>query len=94
MAAASSVTGLAIEMHHQRERPIVVQLARPVDDEGLGVGVEVALAEWRRVHRVEELVQLADVDLDDLAARRERIADAFRRRRGVLHLPFIMAPGS
>ena len=61
-------SGLAVEMHHQRERPIVVQLARPVDDEGLGVGVEVALAEWRRVHRVEELVQLADVDFDDLAA--------------------------
>ena len=45
-----------------------MQLARPADDELFGVGIEIALAERRRVHRVEQLIELADVHLDDLAS--------------------------
>ena len=63
--------GFAIDIHHQRQRaPIVMQFFHRFDDEGFGVGIEVALAKWRRVHCVKELVQLADVDLDDLAVAR------------------------
>ena len=39
-------------------------LAASVDDEPLGVRVEVTLAERRRVHRVEQLLQLADMDVE------------------------------
>ena len=39
-------------------------LAASVDDEPLGVRVEITLAERRRVHRVEQLLQLADMDVE------------------------------
>ena len=48
--------------------------AAPVDDELLGFRVQVSIAKRRRVHRVEQLLQLADMDVEPLGARRQRVA--------------------
>ena len=60
---ASAVHGCA-QVHDQRQRRVGRRLARPVDDVVAGLRVEVALAKRRRVHRVEQLPQLAEVQLE------------------------------
>src|SRR3954463_7314486 len=76
--------GLHVYAHGLRGKPSGVALlvintdrsarrfSAPADDELLGAGVQVALAEWRGVHRVEKLLQLRDVNFDLHAARRNR----------------------
>jgi hypothetical protein len=44
---------------------MIVYTAGAARDVLLGVGVQLLLVERRGVHRVEELVQLPDADLDD-----------------------------
>jgi hypothetical protein len=71
-----------VQMHHQGPGLVHRQIPRPVDDEFLGSRVEIALTERRRIDRVEELSQLCDADLYDLAALREsllqRLGDTWR----------------
>ena len=71
--------GRAVQMHHQGPRLVHRQITRPVDDEFLGSRVEIALTERRRIDRVEELSQLCDADLDDLAGLRESVPSGRRR---------------
>ena len=52
-------------MHEQGERPVRRSLTSPFDDERLDVRVEVAVAKRRRVDRIEELLQIGDVNFDD-----------------------------
>jgi hypothetical protein len=68
-------------MHHQGPGLVHRQITRPVDDEFLGSRVEIALTERRRIDRVEELSQLCDADLYDLAALWERISTGRSRLR-------------
>jgi hypothetical protein len=56
-------------MDDEGERGIAPQLAPPLDDELLRVRIEVPLAEGRGIDRVEELLQLRDVDFDRAAVR-------------------------
>ncbi|HTO70513.1 MAG TPA: hypothetical protein VMR31_11685 [Myxococcota bacterium] len=51
-------------MHEQLELELARKLARPVLDELRGLGVELALAEGRRIERVEELREVAQAQLD------------------------------
>jgi hypothetical protein len=51
-------------MDGQRQRLAERILLRPVDDELLGVSVQVFVDERRRVHRVEELVRLVQLKLN------------------------------
>jgi hypothetical protein len=51
------------------------------DDEFLGSRVEIALTERRRIDRVEELSQLCDADLYDLASLRESVPSGRPRLR-------------
>ena len=54
------------EVHHEPERRVNRVFLRPSDDEVLRVVIEIALVEWRRVHRVEELVNGLHLHLDQL----------------------------
>jgi hypothetical protein len=68
-------------MHHQGPWLVRRQIARPVDDEFLGSRVQIALTERRRIDRVEELSQLCDADLYDLAVLRESVPSGRPRLR-------------
>ena len=68
-------TGRAIEVHEQCQPRVARRLLRPADDELFAVGVQVSLA--KRIDGVEQLLQFGDVDFDDLAAWRDRIAGRF-----------------
>jgi hypothetical protein len=63
----------AVKVDDQRPGSVRWQISRPADDEFLGAGVEVTLTERGRIDRVEELSQLCDPDLDDLAVLRESV---------------------
>ena len=79
--------GGAFKVHEQTERRAHRHLSRPADDERLGGRVEIPFAERRRIDRVEELFQLADADLDQLAVLRDGIAGRrFPVRRLNAHL--------
>ena len=71
----------AVQVHHQGPGLVHPQITRPVDDEFLSSRVEIALTERRRIDRVEELSQLCDADLYDLAALR-RVSPADDRGCG------------
>ena len=62
-----------VQVHQQGPGLVGRQITRPADDEFLGSRVEIALTEWRRIDRVEELSQLCDADLYDLATPRESV---------------------
>lgn len=51
---------------HDAQPPVARQLARPVDDAFLGVGIQIALAERERIQGVEELGDVLDPYLDRL----------------------------
>ena len=53
----------------------------PSRDEFLGSWVKIAVTEWRRIDGVEELSQLCDADLYDLAALRESVPSGRPRLR-------------
>ena len=63
-----------IEVHEQRKLRVTGHVASPVDDELLGVGIQVLFAKWGWIDRVEELFQLRHMDLDHLAIRGDWIA--------------------
>src|SRR5208282_1212792 len=63
-----------VQMHAQGERRVRGELLRPALDERLGIGVQIAFAERRRVHGIEELLGLAHLQLDG--------PEIFRVRRG------------
>jgi hypothetical protein len=77
--------GWAVQMHDKAPGLIHRQVMRPADDELLGTRVEIALLERRWIDRVEELSQLRDADLDDLAALWESVPS--RRPRQRRHRP-------
>ena len=54
-------------MHDHLELDATRVLARPSDDERLGLGIEVPLVERRGVHRVEELRGIAQLEIDHAA---------------------------
>ena len=58
-------------MDQQAERLVGVDLARPAGDELFSLGIDVALAEGRGIERIEDLLQVRDVDFNERAARRE-----------------------
>ncbi len=58
---------LAVPAYDQPERPADAGFACPLDDAGRCVGVEIALAAGRRVHRVEELPHLGGVPFEHCA---------------------------
>ena len=67
-------SGCPVEMHHQRERRRGWQIFPPPHDEALGLRIEIALVERRRVDGVEELTQLLDADFDDFGSGRNDVA--------------------
>ena len=71
----------AVQMHHQGPGLVDRQISRPVDDEFLGSRVEIALTERRRIDRVEELSQLCNADLNNLAALRKSVPSGRPRLR-------------
>jgi hypothetical protein len=72
------------------DRLVDADLFRPADDEFFGVVVEVLLVERCRVDRVEELRNVADAHLDDLAARQDLVARPLFRARYGRHDPAIL----
>src|SRR6185503_8642773 len=73
--------GRAVQMHHEGPGLVHRQVTRPVDDEFLDSRVEIALTERRRIDGVEELPQLCDPDLYDLAALRQSVPSGRPRLR-------------
>ena len=67
-------SSLSIEIHEQGEPGVAVNIARPRDDEVFRLWIQVLFPKRRRVDRVEQLLELGDVDLDHLALRRYGIA--------------------
>ena len=61
-------------MHDEAERLACAGLTAPLEDVFDGLGIEVALAKRRRVHRVEQLPHFRDAQLEHRAS--------FRRVRG------------
>lgn len=57
-------------MDAQYERLTMMEFLRPADDEFLGIVVEVFFLKRRRVHRIEELLDPIDVNLDRPLLRR------------------------
>ena len=82
MVASSCGPAGTFEVNQQRQRRVTGKFASPPDDERLGPRVQVALAERRRIDRVEELSQFGDADFDDGGRRR---SDITGRRPGGRH---------
>src|SRR6476620_6008975 len=60
-------------MHDQCPGLVRRQIGRPADDEFLGSRVEISLTERRGIDLIEELPELCDADLDDLAVLRQSV---------------------
>ena len=65
-------------MDQQREWRIGREISAPVHDELLSAWIEVSFSKWRRVDGVEELPQLGDAHIDDLAFPRDGISSGGR----------------
>ena len=61
--------GFTTEMNHEPQGLMPVELLRPTDDEFLRVVIEILFMEGRRIHRIEQLVEVAQLDLDTMARR-------------------------
>jgi len=57
----------------QSQGPLPRKLPHGSHDELLRGGIEVAAREWGRIHRVEQLSELGDVDFDSAYVRRKRV---------------------
>jgi len=44
-----------VQMNHERECRVARKIGAPADDELFSFWIEVALVEWRRIDRVEQL---------------------------------------
>jgi hypothetical protein len=66
-------TGRSLQVDDECDRRITRQIATPVDDELLRSRIEVAFAETRRIDGIEQLPQLGDTYLNELAIRRNGI---------------------
>ena len=66
--------GLAIEPDDERQRAILMQFCGPADDELFGLGIEIALTKGSGIHRVQELIDLAEVHLDGLTVAGQLVA--------------------
>ena len=51
-------------MDHQLETVALRQLVRPADDELLGILVEITVKERRGIHRIEQLGEIAQLQID------------------------------
>src|SRR5262249_12450044 len=66
--------GRLVEVHAKRKGRVTRKLFGPAHDELLGVVIQILLVKGRRVQRVEDLVELRDVEFDDLIARRDLVS--------------------
>ena len=74
-------TRRAIELNEQRKLRLAMRFASPADDEFFRGRIQIALAKGRRVDRVEELFQLADMNFDEHALGGNLVAGGEPRRR-------------
>jgi len=62
--------GELVQVNHQCYRVVPVVFVYPAHDEFLRILVEVLLMEWRWVHRIEKLIQVAQVQLNPMVLQR------------------------
>lgn len=55
-----------LDMNHQTHWIVPVVLLDPAHDEFLRIMVEIFFMEWRRIHRIEELLDGAQTNLDPM----------------------------
>jgi hypothetical protein len=72
--------GSATKVDQQGQLRVAWHIVGPVNDEFLGMWVEIALVKWRWVDRTEELAQLIDADADDFRIGRDLVATRRRCR--------------
>ena len=67
-------SGRPVQVYREPQSRRRRSLFRLIDNEFLGIGIEVSFAERRRIDGVEELLQLGNADFDEFTVRREQIA--------------------
>jgi hypothetical protein len=55
-----------VYMDYQRDWIAARKFLRPTDDKLFGIFIEVSLVEWRRIHRVEQLLDSINKNFDSM----------------------------